>query len=192
MGLDRGHLFSQLLCATGEVGKGRVGLGTGVVGMRGGFFLGRGPGAEPIGPHDECAHGTPCGLAPGTCVVGRSWGGQAAPGQSPTHARALGAAGSALGAALAWRGERAQAVGQTRAGRLGKRAQERRVGQAGPRGCAWEWAGVRRWAAGVRWAARGCGCQGRAHRWLGCGWVERDKGAGEGRGLLGRPGKGRG
>jgi hypothetical protein len=70
-GLDRGCLFSQLLRATGKVGKGRLGVGTGVAGMRG-SFLGRGSGAEMTEPHDEHAHGTPCGLAPGTCDVGRS------------------------------------------------------------------------------------------------------------------------
>jgi hypothetical protein len=84
-----------LLRATGEVGKGRLGVGTGVAGMRG-SFLGRGSGAETTEPHDERAHGTPCGLAPGTCDVGGSWWSPHGTRQSPARASALGATGSTL------------------------------------------------------------------------------------------------
>ena len=49
-------LACLLLRAMGEVGKGRLKVGTGVAGMRG-SFLGRGSGAETTEPHDERAHG---------------------------------------------------------------------------------------------------------------------------------------
>jgi hypothetical protein len=94
-----------------------------------------------------------------------------------------------------WRGE------ESALRRLGKRAQAATLGQtragatSGPSWATRLCVGVGRGALMGRGGALGCArlrLPGMAHRWLGCGWVERDKGAGEGRGLMGRPGKGRG